>query len=379
MRLRFLAVVFFISSCVIFYRDEYMKGEILKNSFAFVVFLFVASMMFLIISPNLLRVILGWDGLGLVSFLLVVYYSNFKSYGAGMITCMRNRIGDGAILIAMGWMLSCGDLSFIFYRFNSLEMGVVGGFIILAAITKRAQIPFSAWLPAAMAAPTPVSALVHSSTLVTAGVYLLIRFYPVVSSVWASQVLFFVGSLTMIMSRVGALYETDLKKIIALSTLSQLGLIVMALAAGFCVLAFFHLLAHALFKACLFLCAGGVIHLYGGRQDVRDLRVVGVYMPWTRMGIGVCSFALGGVPFLSAFYSKDKIIEERYEGGLGVVFLAFLMVSVALTTMYSLRLIKFIAGESYSNVVESLEDRAPMLWPIRCLTLGAIFGGRGIR
>lgn len=279
MSLRFLAIVFFISSCVIFYREEYMQSEPIKTSFAFVVFLFVMSMIFLIVRPNLLRVILGWDGLGLVSFLLVVYYSNFKSFGAGIITCLRNRIGDGAILIAIGWMLSQIDFTFIFYKNFSLEMGVVARFVVLAAITKRAQIPFSAWLPAAMAAPTPVSALVHSSTLVTAGVYLLIRFYPVISSVWARQVLFFVGSLTMIISRVGALYETDLKKIIALSTLRQLGLIIIALAAGFCILAFFHLLTHALFKACLFLCAGGVIHLYGGSQDIRDLRVVGEYMP----------------------------------------------------------------------------------------------------
>jgi len=121
-----------------------MAGEIIKNSFAFVVFLFVASMMFLIISPNFLRLILGWDGLGLVSFLLVIYYSNFKSYRAGIITCLRNRIGDGAILISMGWILSQGDLTFIFYKFYSPEILAVAGFVVLAAMTKRAQIPFSA-------------------------------------------------------------------------------------------------------------------------------------------------------------------------------------------------------------------------------------------
>lgn len=176
-------MVFLISSCVMFYREEYIKEEVLKNSFAFVVFLFVISIMFLIIRPNFLRLILGWDGLGLVSFLLVIYYSNFKSFRAGMITCLRNRIGDGAILVAIGWMLSQGDLNFIFYKGGQREVLVVTSFVILAAMTKRAQIPFSAWLPAAMAAPTPVSALVHSSTLVTAGVYLLIRFYPTVTFV----------------------------------------------------------------------------------------------------------------------------------------------------------------------------------------------------
>jgi NADH-ubiquinone oxidoreductase chain 5 len=144
MSLRFLAVVFLIASCVMFYRDEYIIGETLKNSFAFVVFLFVASMIFLIISPNFLSLILGWDGLGLVSFLLVIYYSNFKSYRAGIITCLRNRIGDGAILIAIGWIISQGDLTFIFYKFYSTEIIVVAGFVVLAAMTKRAQIPFSA-------------------------------------------------------------------------------------------------------------------------------------------------------------------------------------------------------------------------------------------
>ena len=251
--------------------------------------------------------------------------------------------------------------------------------MVLAAMTKRAQIPFSAWLPAAMAAPTPVSALVHSSTLVTAGVYLLIRFYPVVSSVWAGQLLFFLSALTIIMSRVGALYEIDLKKVIALSTLRQLGLIIISLAAGFRVLAFFHLLTHALFKACLFLCAGRVIHLYGGRQDVRDLRVVGQFMPWTSVSMGICSFALRGVPFLSAFYSKDKIIEESFEQGLGPIFLLFLIVSIALTIMYSIRLIKCITKESYTINLGRIEDRASILWPIRFLTLGAVFGGSFIR
>lgn len=378
-RLRFLVVVFLISSCVIFYREEYILGETLKNSFAFVVFLFVISMIFLIIRPNFLSLILGWDGLGLVSFLLVIYYSNFKSYRAGIITCLSNRIGDGAILIAMGWILSQGDLNFIFYKIPREELFVVAVFVVLAAITKRAQIPFSAWLPAAIAAPTPVSALVHSSTLVTAGVYLLIRFYPAVTFVWAGQLLFFLSSLTMIISSLGALYETDLKKIIALSTLRQLGLIIISLAAGFRVLAFFHLLTHALFKACLFLCAGRVIHLYGGRQDIRDLRVVGRYMPWTRIRMAVCSFALGGVPFLSAFYSKDKIIEESFRHGLGFVFLLFLILSIFLTIIYRIRLVKFIVGEDYSLNMARVRDSYAMIWPISVLTLGAIFGGSFIR
>jgi NADH:ubiquinone oxidoreductase subunit 5 (subunit L)/multisubunit Na+/H+ antiporter MnhA subunit len=126
------------------------------------------------------------------------------------------------------------------------------------------------------------------------------------------------------------------------------------------------------------LCAGRVIHLYGGRQDVRDLRVVGRYIPWTGVRLGACSFALGGVPFLSAFYSKDKIIEERFEQGLGPLFLIFLIVSIALTIMYSLRLVRFIVGQRYSVNLDRVEDIKPIMWPIRFLTLGAILGGRCI-
>ena len=210
-RLVFLGTVFLISSSVIFYREEYIRHDKTKNSFSFIVFIFVLSIIFLIISPSLVRLILGWDGLGLVSYLLVIYYQNYKSYSAGIITCLTNRIGDRAILIAIGWLLAWGSLDYIYYlTFSRKEILVATIFVVLAAMTKRAQIPFSSWLPAAIAAPTPVSALVHSSTLVTAGVYLLVRFSPVLEIVNFTLILFFRGVLTIIMSSLGALYEIDL-------------------------------------------------------------------------------------------------------------------------------------------------------------------------
>lgn len=379
-RLRFLAVVFLISGRVMFYRHEYIAHEESKNSFAFIVFLFVMSIIFLIIRPSLIRVILGWDGLGLVSFLLVIYYQNYKSYRAGMITCLSNRIGDRAILISIGWFLITGSLDFIYYlRERREEMKIARGFIILAAITKRAQIPFSAWLPAAIAAPTPVSALVHSSTLVTAGVYLLIRFFPAFSLSEMKNLLFIIGSLTIIISRLGALYETDLKKVIALSTLRQLGLMMMSLRIGFYILSFFHLLTHALFKACLFLCAGRMIHLYEGSQDVRNLRVVTRYIPTTSSCLVVCSLALGGRPFLAAFYSKDKIIEEAFRGGYNVFCLVMLFISVLLTIIYRFRLVKFITMERGAMIYNENKDRMLMIKPIIVLTLGGIIGGRVLR
>jgi NADH-ubiquinone oxidoreductase chain 5 len=315
-----------------------------------------------------------------VSYLLVVYYQNYKSYSAGMITCLTNRIGDRAILVAMGWMLSLGSLDFLFFvREIKLELVVRGAFIILAAMTKRAQIPFSAWLPAAIAAPTPVSALVHSSTLVTAGVFLLIRFFPCLIRRGIKRVLFFSGALTITMASLGALYEMDLKKIIALSTLRQLGLIIIALRINIYVLAFFHLLTHALFKASLFLAAGRVIHLFRGRQDVRRLRIVTSCIPMTSSLLVICSLSLGGAPFLSAFYSKDKIIEAVMEGGENFLRVVLLRISIMLTIMYRFRLVYYISMERFFLPEENNKDRSLMVKSIAVLYLGWIVGGRFIR
>lgn len=246
-------------------------------------------------------------------------------------------------------------------------------------MTKRAQIPFSAWLPAAMAAPTPVSALVHSSTLVTAGVYLLIRFFPLFSLTEIKNFLFIMGTLTIIISSLGALYEMDLKKIIALSTLRQLGLIMIALRINLYTLAFFHLLTHALFKASLFLCAGRVIHLFNGSQDIRNLSGVTSYMPLTMSCLYICSLSLGGFPFLSAFYSKDKIIEESLLIGHRSICIILLIVSIMLTLFYRFRLIYYISMERYDMRFEFLIDRKGIVGPIILLTVGGVIGGRSIR
>lgn len=376
----FLRVVLLISRAVLFYRDEYILHEKTKIIFALVVLLFVISIMFLIIRPRLIRVILGWDGLGLVSYLLVIYYQNYKSYSAGIITCLTNRIGDRALLVAMGWALGWGSFDFFYYlRFNNKEVVIISIFIILAAITKRAQIPFSSWLPAAIAAPTPVSALVHSSTLVTAGVYLLIRFFPLIARSWIRKFLFYSGILTMIISRLGAIYEIDLKKIIALSTLRQLGLIITSLGIGLYTLAFFHLLTHALFKASLFLCAGSIIHLFRGSQDLRALKGVINYLPITSSCLLICSLSLGGTPFLSAFYSKDKIIEEALNHGFNGVCLILLILSIIMTIIYSFRLVYYIRIESLRMNYELNHDRRSICKRILLLTLGGIIGGGLLR
>jgi NADH-ubiquinone oxidoreductase chain 5 len=209
--------------------------------------------------------------------------------------------------------------------------------LIFAGCTKRAQIPFSAWLPAAIAAPTPVSALVHSSTLVTAGVYLIFRYENLLIFLDINLFLVGLGSLTMFMARVRAFFEIDIKKIVALSTLSQLGVMISALGAGFYLLGFFHLLSHAFFKALLFVRAGNLIHSSEGYQD---LRVIGggiEILPLSTSIIVGCSRRLCGIPFISAFYSKEAIIEMLLMYNLSFYFYLVLMLGIMLTVFYSIR------------------------------------------
>nr|YP_009742835.1 NADH dehydrogenase subunit 5 [Cryptalaus yamato]QID91199.1 NADH dehydrogenase subunit 5 [Cryptalaus yamato] len=379
MSLLFMSFVLFISSMVIFYSDEYMSGDLNINRFILLVVMFVASMMFLIISPNLISILLGWDGLGLVSYCLVIYYQNVKSYNAGMITALSNRIGDVALLISIAWMLNYGDWNYIYYldyMKDDFVMTVVAGLVMLAALTKSAQIPFSSWLPAAMAAPTPVSSLVHSSTLVTAGVYLLIRFSFGLGEFFM-MILLFISMLTMFMAGLGANYEFDLKKIIALSTLSQLGLMMSILALGDYFLAFFHLLTHALFKALLFMCAGCMIHNLGNFQDIRFMGGLINHMPLTCCYFNICNMALCGLPFLSGFYSKDLILEVMSMGYLNFFVYFIFYFSTGLTVWYSVRLSYYtLFGDFNFSSIHNISDTGyTMLKGMSGLIFLVVFGG----
>uniref|UniRef100_A0AAU7BAF4 NADH-ubiquinone oxidoreductase chain 5 n=1 Tax=Neonetus sp. TaxID=3143695 RepID=A0AAU7BAF4_9ORTH len=380
MSLIFMGFVLFISSLVIYYSDEYMMGDLNIYRFISLVLMFVLSMMFLIVSPNLISILLGWDGLGLVSYCLVIYYQNVKSYNAGMLTALSNRIGDVALLMAIAWMLNYGSWNYLYYldvMSGSLEMKIIGILVVLAAMTKSAQIPFSSWLPAAMAAPTPVSALVHSSTLVTAGVYLLIRFNSIIIDNSIGQSLLLISGLTMFMAGMGANFEFDLKKIIALSTLSQLGLMVSILSMGFPKLAFFHLLTHALFKALLFMCAGSIIHNLNNCQDIRCMGGLVTNMPLTAVCFNVSNLALCGMPFLAGFYSKDLILEITTLSYLNMFSFMLYFFSTGLTVCYTLRLIYYTMTGNFNYFSShSLGDEGwVMLKSMLTLMSMAVLGG----
>nr|YP_009110153.1 NADH dehydrogenase subunit 5 [Neptis clinia]AIW64858.1 NADH dehydrogenase subunit 5 [Neptis clinia] len=345
MSLLFMMFVSLISSSVIFYSRSYMSSELNLSRFIILVLLFVFSMILLIISPNMISIFLGWDGLGLVSYCLVIYYQNIKSYNAGMLTALSNRIGDVMILMLVAWMLNYGSWNYIFYlnfMSSDFSMKIIGLLVIVAAMTKSAQIPFSSWLPAAMAAPTPVSALVHSSTLVTAGVYLLIRFNNLLVDMFFFKFLLLLSGLTMMMAGICANYEFDLKKIIALSTLSQLGLMMSILSMGFYDLAFFHLLTHAMFKALLFMCAGVIIHMMNDNQDIRLMGGISLYIPLTSLCLNISNLALCGIPFLAGFYSKDIILELVSLSNLNLLVFYLYYFSTGLTMFYTIRLLIYL-------------------------------------
>ena len=338
--IRFIFTVRIISLRVILFSRDYIIQEPHYVRFHILVGRFVLSIFILILSPRLLFILIGWDGLGLTSYLLVIYFLRRKSFNSGILTAFRNRVGDSLILLRLGLRLGWFG-RFTPTRFSRERRGVLVSLVlILAATTKRAQIPFRAWLPAAIAAPTPVSSLVHSSTLVTAGVYLIIRFYrPRLSG---QKYMFICGLLTLLIARIRALKEVDLKKIIALSTLSQLGVIINCLGGGGQLLSFSHLVVHAFFKALIFICVGNIIHRVKRGQDFRESRIVFLGLPLRGRVIICCSLRLRGFPFIAAFYSKDLIVEIIIISKVSFWCWVLVIFSLCLTPLYRARFLKLI-------------------------------------
>ena len=358
--LYFIRLVRLVSGRVIIFRSSYMIQEKFFSRFIFLVFMFIMSIFLLILSPNLIRLLLGWDGLGVTSYLLVIFYQSNKSYNAGILTALTNRLGDVGLLVSISLIIYIGSWTYIYINIvNSILSQMLVYLIIISACTKRAQIPFSAWLPAAMAAPTPVSALVHSSTLVTAGVYLLIRINLLIVEMNIRKILSVLGMLTIIMAGITAIVEIDIKKVIALSTLSQLGIIIIILGVGNPVLAFFHLISHAFFKAMLFMCAGLIIHRIKDYQDIRKIGFNYLNINLSVSIIMIANIRLCGLPFLRGFYSKDLIIEIVIIKGKNIFLFLILILGTGLTVIYSCRLnflisLNFIKTESFYNMSENV-------------------------
>nr|YP_009131417.1 NADH dehydrogenase subunit 5 [Sclerolinum brattstromi]AIL54777.1 NADH dehydrogenase subunit 5 [Sclerolinum brattstromi] len=375
--LLFMSVIMFISSNVLMFSKSYMKHEFYISRFTHLTLLFILSMNMLVLFPHLMILLLGWDGLGITSFLLIIYYQNSKSLAAGMFTAIINRIGDVLILVSIAWLLNNGNWVIFNVWMNDMSM-LIATALMTAAMTKSAQIPFSSWLPAAMEAPTPVSALVHSSTLVTGGVFLLIRFFPFLNQFqFFNSFLLIMASLTMLMAGLSAMNEMDMKKVIALSTLSQLGLMMMSLALAIPSLTLFHLLTHALFKALLFMAAGNIIFTSSHNQDLRLMGLAGPSIPLSSTSMLIANMALFGAPFLAGFYSKDLILEEILFSQSNALVFMIAFFATGLTSGYSLRMMMMILwSPKHSIPCSNLSDmNFPISASMWMMTLAAIMGG----
>nr|UOX27448.1 NADH dehydrogenase subunit 5 [Haematopinus apri] len=325
----FLFTVFLVSFMVFNYSVHYFSHLEGFNKFIVTLFLFVMSMCILCLSPSMFWVMVGWDGLGLTSFGLIIFYQNWSSFSSGLFTFLMNRMGDMFMISVIVMLSSCNML-------KSMSMSSVvqiSVLLLLGAMTKSAQLPFSSWLPLAMAAPTPVSSLVHSSTLVTAGIYLLIRFESLFP-LEVLQALKMVSIMTIVYAGVSALCEVDLKKVVALSTLTHLGIMTLYVSIGSVTAATTHLVFHAFFKSALFMLSGVVIH-YLGFQDIRMLQITSSL----KMMFLIVLSSMAGLPFLTGFYSKEVMVMLAEDSLLTLV--SFLL-GVMLTSGYSVRLMVLI-------------------------------------
>ena len=342
----FLSVVLLISSLIIVYSYFYIRPYHKSYYFLVLTSLFVLSMCLVISMSNLFFIMLGWDGLGLVSFFLIVYYQNQSSIFSGLFTLLINRFGDGLFLCSISIYFLC---FFDFFIFSSnLGPFLCLVFIVLTFITKSAIYPFSPWLPMAIAAPTPISALVHSSTLVTSGLFLMIKFsYIIYSSYLCCIVLLSLSLFTSFYAGLNTVFEKDLKKLIALSTLSHLGFIGMSFSLGFLTLSFFHLLSHALFKSLLFMSIGDIIINLGHSQDIRFLSSGSLYTPFSVYVMYTPLLNLIGFPSLAGFFSKDLILESCNYGLIGSFLYFILLLNVVFTYYYRFQL--FYYSFSYNK------------------------------
>nr|AYC65839.1 NADH dehydrogenase subunit 5 [Bovicola bovis] len=366
----FLLMVCCVSTSVFLYSWGYLQGEAMWNKFIQTLLLFALSMMILSLSSSVISTMVGWDGLGLSSVGLIFFYFGWVSFRNGMVTFFCNRVGDVffMIFICLLSMTPC--------NLTMAHMIV----LLVSGITKSAQIPFHIWLPMAMAAPTPVSSLVHSSTLVTGGVFILVRYgSEIVNFHDTALVLFCLSSLTLFFSGASSVFEMDLKKVIALSTLVHVSLIMIYISLGDFVPALTHLLCHAFMKSGLFMIGGLVIHKAGGSQDVRLMTLYPPSSPSSMVLLSVFLLSMVGFPFLSGFVSKELMLGSLIEGfgfNVSVVSIYFGLFS---SGAYSFRLFfHLIRNHPVPFESSSWSSDVPMLLPLILSSLGSLILGAGL-
>lgn len=394
-----MCVINIVSACVHVYSVGYMSHDDSKARFMAYLSLFTFAMLMLVTSDNLLQLFFGWEGVGLASYLLIGFWYQKPSANAASVKAfLVNRVGDlGLTLGIMAAFYVFGTIqfdgifdqaparaneTFSFFGYQIHALTLVCLLLFVGAMGKSAQLGLHTWLPDAMEGPTPVSALIHAATMVTAGVFLVARFSPVFEyAPDALMVVCLVGALTAIVAATIGMTQFDIKRVIAYSTMSQLGYMFFALGVSAYSAAMFHLVTHAFFKALLFLGAGSVIHAMSGEQDMRKMGGIWKKIPVTYTLMWIGSLALAGFPFFAGFYSKDLILEAEWASGSAVGHFAYWVgiVAALLTAFYSWRLLIMTfhgkARADHHTMEHVHESPAVMLVPLAVLAVGAIFAG----
>jgi len=381
-------VVTGIGSVIHLYSIGYMAHDRSPGRFFTYLNLFLCSMITLITSDNLVALFVGWEGVGVCSYLLIgFWFEDIEKANAGIKAFVVNRIGDAGFLIGI---FLCFQL---FHTLNFVDMSAaiskLGGpgtslglwtlttlCLFIGATGKSAQIPLYVWLPDAMAGPTPVSALIHAATMVTAGIYMITRMNFLFQFTPDTNLLIaFIGGLTALMAAFIATSQNDIKKVLAYSTVSQLGLMFLALGSGAYIAAIFHVMTHAFFKACLFLGAGSVIHACHEEQDIRHMGGLKKYMPLTYWTFTVSTLALAGFPLLAGFFSKDLILYSALQGKWGFLLWGLGSGASLLTAFYMARLHALTFHGEYRGHAHPHESPSVMTIPLVILGIGAVFAG----